>query len=61
MYTKNVEILKKVLVSRVQRLTQVSVEVNNLSKEVGTIAGTMQRLGVSLEEINKIITDNSQF
>lgn len=61
MYTKNVEILKKVLASRVQRLTQVSVEVNNLSKEVGTIAGTMQRLGVSLEEINKIITDNSQF
>nr|DAG59858.1 MAG TPA: hypothetical protein [Caudoviricetes sp.] len=61
MYTKNVEILKKVLVSRVQRLTQVSVEVNNLSKEVGTIAGTMQRLGVSLKEINKIITDNSQF
>lgn len=61
MYIKNVEILKKVLASRVQRLTQVSIEVNNLSKEVGTIAGTMQRLGVSLEEINKIITDNSQF
>lgn len=61
MYTENVEILKKVLASRVQRLTQVSIEVNNLSKEVGTLAGTIQRLGVSLEEINKIITDNSQF
>lgn len=61
MYTENVEILKKVLASRVQRLTQVSIEVNNLSKEVGTLAGTIQRLGVPLEEINKIITDNSQF
>ena len=61
MYTENVEILKKVLASRVQRLAQVSIEVNNLSKEVGTLAGTVQRLGVSLEEINKIITDNSQF
>lgn len=59
MYTENVEALKEVLASRVQRLTQVSVEVNGLSKEVGALAGTMQRLGVSLEEISKIITDNS--
>lgn len=61
MYSENVEILKKVLASRVQRLTQASIEVNNLSKEVGTLAGTIQRLGVPLEEINKIITDNSKF
>ena len=61
MYTENVEVLKKVLASRVQRLTQVSVEVNNLSKEVGTLAGTMQRLGVPLEEVGKIIADNSTF
>lgn len=59
MYTENVEVLKKVLASRVQRLTQVSVEVNNLSKEVGALAGTMQRLGVPLEEVSKIIADNS--
>lgn len=59
MYIENVEALKEVLASRVQRLTQVSVEVNGLSKEVGALAGTMQRLGVSLEEISKIITDNS--
>lgn len=61
MYTENVEVLKEVLASRVQRLKQVSVEVNNLSKEVGTLAGTMQRLGVSLEEVGKIIADNSKF
>lgn len=61
MYTENVEILKKVLASRVQRLTQVSVEVNNLSKEVGALAGTMGRLGVPLEEVGKIIADNSTF
>lgn len=61
MYTKNVEVLKKVLASRVQRLKQVSVEVNNLSKEVGTLAGTMQRLGVSSVEVSKIIADNSKF
>lgn len=61
MYTENVEILKKVLASRVQRLTQVSIEVNNLSKEVGTLAGTIQRLGVPLEEVGKIIADNSTF
>lgn len=58
MYTENVEILKKVLASRVQRLAQVSVEVNHLSKEVGTIAGTLTRLGVPQEEVSKIITDN---
>lgn len=61
MYTKNVEVLKKVLASRVQRLKQVSVEVNNLSKEVGTLAGTMQRLGMSSVEVDKIIADNSKF
>ena len=61
MYTENIEILKEVLASRVQRLTQVSIEVNNLSKEVGTLAGTMQRLGVPLEEVGKIIADNSTF
>lgn len=61
MYTKNVEVLKKVLASRVQRLKQVSVEVNNLSKEVGTLAGTMQRLGMSSVEVGKIIADNSKF
>lgn len=61
MYSENVEILKKVLASRVQRLTQVSIEVNNLSKEVGTLAGTIQRLGVPLEEVGKIIADNSTF
>lgn len=61
MYTENIEVLKEVLASRVQRLKQVSVEVNNLSKEVGTLAGTMQRLGVPLEEVGKIITDNSKF
>lgn len=61
MYTENVEVLKEVLASRVQRLKQVSIEVNNLSKEVGTLAGTMQRLGVSLEEVSKIIADNSKF
>ena len=61
MYTENVEVLKEVLASRVQRLTQVSIEVNNLSKEVGTLAGTMQRLGVPLEEVGKIIADNSTF
>lgn len=61
MYTENVEILKKVLASRVQRLTQVSIEVNNLSKEVGTLTGTIQRLGVPLEEVGKIIADNSTF
>lgn len=61
MYTENVEILKKVLASRVQRLTQVSIEVNNLSKEVGTLAGTIQRLGVPLEEVGKMIADNSTF
>lgn len=60
MYTKNVEVLKRVLASRVQRLKQVSIEVNNLSKEVGTLAGTIQRLGVSLEEVSKIIADNSK-
>lgn len=59
MYTENVEALKEVLASRVQRLMQVSVEVNGLSKEVGALTGTMQRLGVPLEEISKIITDNS--
>ena len=59
MYTENVEVLKEVLVSRVQRLTQVSVEVNNLFKEVGALAGTMRRLGVPLEEVDKIIADNS--
>lgn len=58
MYTENVEILKKVLASRVQRLAQVSVEVNNLSKEVGTIAGTLTRLEVPQEEVSKIIADN---
>lgn len=61
MYTENVEVLKKVLAFRVQRLTQVSVEVNNLSKEVGALAGTMGRLGVPLEEVGKIIADNSTF
>lgn len=61
MYTENIEVLKKVLASRVQRLTQVSVEVNNLSKEVGALAGTMGRLGVPLEEVGKIIADNSTF
>lgn len=61
MYTENVEVLKEVLASRVQRLTQVSVEVNNLSKEVGALAGIMQRLGVPLEEVSKIIADNSMF
>lgn len=59
MYTENVEVLKEVLASRVQRMTQVCVEVNSLSKEVGTLAGTMQRLGVPLEEVSKIIADNS--
>ena len=59
MYTDNVEVLKEVLASRVQRLTQVSVEVNNLFKEVGALAGTMRRLGVPLEEVDKIIADNS--
>lgn len=61
MYTENVEVLKEALASRVQRLTQVSIEINNLSKEVGALAGTMGRLGVPLEEIGKIITDNSKF
>lgn len=61
MYTKNVEVLKEVLASRLQRMTQVYVEVNNLSKEVGTIAGTLERLGVPREEVGKIIADNSKF
>lgn len=61
MYTENVEVLKEVLASRVQRLTQVSVEANNLFKEVGALADTMQRLGVPLEEVDKIFTDNSKF
>lgn len=59
MYTENIEALKEVLASRVQRLTQVPIEVNNLSKEVGALAGTMGRLGVPLEEVGKIIKDNS--
>ena len=61
MYTENVEVLKEVLASRVQRLTQVAIEVNNRSKEVGALAGTMGRLGVPLEEVGKIIADNSKF
>lgn len=61
MYTENVEVLKEVLASRIQRLTQVSIEVNNLSKEVGALAGAMHRLGVPLEEVGKIIADNSKF
>lgn len=61
MYTKNVEVLKEVLTSRVQRMRQVCIEVNNLSKEVGTLARWLTRQGVSQEEVDKIIIDNSKF
>lgn len=61
MYTENTETLKKVLASRVQRMMQVYVEVNNLSKEVGALAGAMEQLGVPREEVGKIIADNSRF
>lgn len=61
MYTENIEILKEVLASRVQRMRQVCIEVNNLSKEVGTLAGWLTRQGVAREEVDKIITDNSKF
>lgn len=61
MYTENTETLKKVLASRVQRMMQVYVEVNNLSKEVGALAGAMERMGVPREEVGKIIADNSRF
>lgn len=61
MYTENVEILKETLASRVQRIRQVCVEVNNLSKEVGALAGWLTRQGVAREEVDKIITDNSKF
>ena len=61
MYTDKVEILKEVLAYRVQRMMQVYVEVNSLSKEVGALAGELMRLGVSQEETGKIIADNSKF
>lgn len=61
MYTNKVDILKETLAYRVQRMMQVYVEVNNLSKEVGALAGELMRLGVSQEEAGKIIADNSKF
>lgn len=61
MYTDKVDILKETLAYRVQRMMQVYVEVNNLSKEVGALAGELMRLGVPQEETGKIIADNSKF
>lgn len=61
MYTDKIEILKETLAYRVQRMMQVYVEVNNLSKEVGALAGELMRRGVPQEETGKIIADNSKF
>lgn len=58
MYTKNVEILKKVLANKIQRLHTLSLELNQLSKETSDVANKLSELGVSPEEIDRITQEN---
>lgn len=58
MYTENVEILKKVLANKIQRLETLSLELNQLSKEASDVENKLSKLGVSHEEIVRIIQEN---
>lgn len=58
MYTENVEILKKVLANKIQRLYALSLELNQFSKETSDVANKLLELGVSQEEVGRITQEN---